>query len=1182
MEKAAHLVDKRNNKMICMTLISLFHDKKKSHDLRRTIRAVFASGTVVAAIFPTLAFAQVSASCQKFVGIWNISDYRTVIRADGRGTFSDGGAFTWTCAGNVWIYTMVDGLMPGPWKMTLSQDGKRMNGPGAMGEPMVGVRLSPAPQTAGKTAPAHASPNASRLATASADFAEKLLMIPVPDSSRGIYKLDREYDFNVLDAVYYDAATNQISLTGHRDGRFKGSRIPYLQHLATLLETPKPSFTLTVTPASKKKVDTLFNTLNKQQGRQMTAELTAIMDKYDAVSSVGRYMLPALGVYPTADNKAPGYFGVETRLSGAPIVTRVALGSPAAQVGLAGGNQIIRFNGERVFTPGQLSKLVRFAGAGSSVEVVYRDGQQIISKDVTLTADYNADPWAGFNRFDFLAGFYRAEGRKDAAHIVDAIGQAMDKDSDNYATMMNLFTALDLGNEANALRRAGRSNGPGANEVGISFGRMVSQRLDEIFEFSGHPVVAAYNANLRRKRGWEDAVGASFDQWRESMKPKLGDMIDHAFERPGGVQIAPELVEGLFHVHAEMTPEYRGVASNSLLARAMLAGDYLAKRLINRPDIRFKIPRYQTEYEFNRSHPEFDKAEFDGHLWISVAQMDAAQSAAGDTLEFQKVKMRFNIREYDKNHRDLPSKPGGYEELLTSLYDDFAQEYPTLHELQEAAKLSAAAQWLRAKSPSIKLSTQGVTAWHGPSKLPGLLYVYLNRRGADLIPTLISVGGVLLDPFPQWHGPKNPDDADNSATVDLRGTRAGGPMPRGAALVPVDAKVVDLRTPAGGYLVTPPPYDDAAGWVVHVDASHGGQQSVSLMLDRIRKGVTRDRRVSSETCRALNDQIADLEEGRIPAELSSQVYNKFDPNLAAAKTPNGLKLISDFKSNPDKNYDAMKQLFPGVELAEIQKLIDPENTDYRAAIYQDEKTGKIFVAFRGTQSAEDAGIDYDHGIGNKVSYYDKATRLAELLKQSPYVQQHGIEFVGHSLGGGLAAAASLAACGPDPSPAPPRRWQCSADTFNAVGVHPTTVVGKDLRAAQGYIKSYVVENEPLNTAQDHRAMTAAGIAVATLAIKAPGILNDPISTVKSATWAPRQVAMNDALPPSLGRRTTLPVWKGGPPPLQRHSISTVIDALGDRITKLKSEYANDCAARRPTEVPVPRPEASGAWKKPSR
>src|SRR5438270_5890876 len=78
------------------------------------------------------------------------------------------------------------------------------------------------------------------------------------DTPRGIYLLESEYTFNVLDSVYYDAGNHQLSLIGHFDKRFSGRRIPYLQHLATLLESPNPQFSLTWTADSEKRINGLF------------------------------------------------------------------------------------------------------------------------------------------------------------------------------------------------------------------------------------------------------------------------------------------------------------------------------------------------------------------------------------------------------------------------------------------------------------------------------------------------------------------------------------------------------------------------------------------------------------------------------------------------------------------------------------------------------------------------------------------------------------------------------------------------------------------------------------------------------------------------------------------------------------------------------------------------------------
>jgi hypothetical protein len=615
---------------------------------------------------------------------------------------------------------------------------------------------------------------------------------PLDVLPRGVYKLDREYDFNVLDAVHYDAGSRQISLIGHRDERFAGPPIPYLQHLATLLENPKPKFSLNMTPDTLARIDAFFKlSLSPREPDQIYSQLGVVFDASGNVTSIGRYMLPAMGFYPVFENKTPGFLGAETQITreGATTVTRVIPGSPAANAGIAPGDLITFFNDQYVYHPADLARRVRFAGAGSDVDLTYQRGMQSFKETVTLTTD-SEDPWITIDRYAVLATFYREVGNEDAARVIDAFGLIKAAPKQNPAlgaAVNNFYASLGLSEEfASALKAGGGATSAGV-AAGVALGQTVARRLDEIFAFPGHPVLTAYNANISRTLG--PAMDAALNQFDTAIKPKAAELIfDRAYDRPEGIQIAPELIESIFHVRPEMTPAYLGVPPNTLLARAMFDGDYLIKRLVNRPDLKIKIPQYQTQFEFKQTHPEQREDSSTYRTWVSLGTMDAAQSADGDTLEFRNVQMRFNIREIGKNGADLPSKPNGYEDLLTSLYDDFAHEYPTLNELREAEKLAAVATWLNAKSPSIRLAKDGTVAWQGPSKVPGLVFVYFFKRGDSPKIDMIAEGGVNLDPFPL-----------DSSVVDLRGLAAGGPASRGTPLMPIDPSIVDLRgLPAGG------------------------------------------------------------------------------------------------------------------------------------------------------------------------------------------------------------------------------------------------------------------------------------------------------------------------------------------------------------------------------------------------
>ena len=678
----------------------------------------------------------------------------------------------------------------------------------------------------------------------------------------------------------------------------------------------------------------------------------------------------------------------------------------------------------------------------------------------------------------------------------------------------------------------------------------------------------------------------------KALVPKVLQLLERPQNSPAGFQIPPEVVDHIWNVRAEMTPEYRGVPADSLLARTLFESDYLTKRLTNRQDLKQKFPAYQTEFEYRRTHG-LNKDDGVFRTWISVAKLDVAQSPSGDTLETRGVQMRYNIRKLGKDGSDLPDQPpSGYADLLTSLYNDFAREYPSLHELREIAKLTAAAAWLHGKTPSLQLPKDGAVKWRGPAKVPGLAYTYLYNRDSKLFYQMLVEGGVnlKLEPF-AW---------PSTGIVDARGTPGGGASAPGAPLIPTSPSVVDMRAAAGGALTARPDDDRAVGWVVRTDARQAYRQSVSLRLDSIASIAPKPKKPRTPpaaVCQALKDQIAELEVARLRAEMAGRVYDldaaKPDaPAIPAktsaptvSKTPPGscaahVPVVSSEFTLISDNMVEMRKLLPGAAKDTIIQLTHPAQSDYRAAIYRDNKTNKIFVAFRGTQSMDDLlHADFPQVFGERTEYFAKAVEIAGLLKQSPDVQAHGIEFIGHSLGGGLAARAAVEACGDALSSTPPRGWKCNATTFNPSGVNPDTVNGKDVRLPEDYINAYVVKDEPLNSSQDNRARTVSGVTSISVLV-APATLG--LSAMIPA-WVATKSAQNRTapLPPSIGRRVTLPAWAGEPLPqmIGRHTMACVYEGLDRRIAYVQRQYANECAPRGRGKVPPPPPEAIGTTPK---
>ncbi|PJJ59371.1 type VI secretion system tube protein TssD [Hymenobacter chitinivorans] len=147
---------------------------------------------------------------------------------------------------------------------------------------------------------------------------------------------------------------------------------------------------------------------------------------------------------------------------------------------------------------------------------------------------------------------------------------------------------------------------------------------------------------------------------------------------------------------------------------------------------------------------------------------------------------------------------------------------------------------------------------------------------------------------------------------------------------------------------------------------------------------------------------------------------------------------------------------------------DDKQTGFAAALYDSdfEQPNRKVLAFRGTNPTEwgDIKADLTQALGIPTKQYDQAIQLAQNLKQQygglDIVQDAGLDMTGHSLGGGLAAAASTVT-------------GAKGYTFNAAGLHPRSVkpygISKEAMraAAPGLIDNVYSNRDPLNGLQNH-------------------------------------------------------------------------------------------------------------------
>jgi tetratricopeptide (TPR) repeat protein len=649
----------------------------------------------------------------------------------------------------------------------------------------------------------------------------------------GLYELETALHFNVLDAVYLDRAGGRISLIGHRDEAYGDVRIPYLQHLATLLEVQDPrtapAFSLDTTPESRRAVANFVAGTTVRQA-DVHALIDRSFDQSDRVTPIGRAMLPELDISAIAGFKAPGWLGadVDAAPSGAVRIVKIISDSPAERAGLKTGDVIVKVGDQLPVAPNEFRRLVRFAGADREISLNLTRSGAFRTVPARLARDADADTTKDVTRYDIEAALYRSEGQDERGKAVYGIGvlRTFLSTPAEIPAMQALAFALGLQEELVKLLPEFASGRAASEAVEAELGRRICRRAGEVFAVGDHSLETGYESELNGGKPAGGALVATLHRLENSQTTTTRKLIERAY-RGEGIQVPPELVAGMMPVRPQSRPDFRGFSANSLLARAMYDGDYIIKRLPHRSEFRHRIEGYKTIFEFKRNRPQLDNAMGLYRAWISVAKLEAAQRPDGDTLEFRDVKMRISFSKSAADGvtdaRDQPAGLSQYADLLSGQYDAFAREYPTLHELREAAKLAAVATWIHGKDPSMRLPQSGRVEWQGPATLPGLIYLHMPPRSATSTDVgVLAHGGVNLVPF-RWDAPQ--PIGNDPSVVDARNQpRVNSPPP---ASHPLDA----IAAPPNGQPINP------SSWVAR-DTRNGKRAETVTFTPVDENGVT--------------------------------------------------------------------------------------------------------------------------------------------------------------------------------------------------------------------------------------------------------------------------------------------------------------------------------------------------------
>ena len=190
----------------------------------------------------------------------------------------------------------------------------------------------------------------------------------------------------------------------------------------------------------------------------------------------------------------------------------------------------------------------------------------------------------------------------------------------------------------------------------------------------------------------------------------------------------------------------------------------------------------------------------------------------------------------------------------------------------------------------------------------------------------------------------------------------------------------------------------------------------------------------------------DRELAQLLASTYSLAAQRRDPDVAVQPLPQGWHAL-----------DGVALAASGISPSDLTDA----KSGFDAALYRNEQ-GLVVLAFNGTDQGRDWRSNLRQGLGLTDVQYDQSVALACKAHQ---VFGTDLVLSGHSLGGGLAATASMV-------------HDIPAVTFNAAGVHDATLERFDRdagtvkqQARDGLVRSYEVRNELLTYLQEDNLLS---------------------------------------------------------------------------------------------------------------
>jgi len=359
----------------------------------------------------------------------------------------------------------------------------------------------------------------------------------------------------------------------------------------------------------------------------------------------------------------------------------------------------------------------------------------------------------GMDKYEFNASLLAAAGYEKAGAVLKAFGamvEAIKRNDRKSKYLEDLAEVLGLYDYFLGFAEKYQAGQMTMSQVIDTVYPKLLDELAKSFGWNGSRYVEKYRSLRRAGRSYEYAGDEALYDFQNDLNTLPRKMIDALTSKVSEVLLPSEIMKEVLGAEPRVRPVLTGLPDKSQLAWVAFQADVFCKGLFDMPDLKAKVPKYQTYFEWLRAKRQ-RPVTGGGHLWISPGDFEIFESADGNTLRFGRTPMIIHIEKYLPGRKSVPdTQLSEYANLLTACYDDIAREYYVLHQLRECTKMVAVAHWLKKRGFSLTLPIEGRERMNLPAEVPGALYMVMAIKQASVGQILIATGGIDFSGDSGW------------------------------------------------------------------------------------------------------------------------------------------------------------------------------------------------------------------------------------------------------------------------------------------------------------------------------------------------------------------------------------------------------------------------------------------------